>query len=676
MKPRHILHKIILVTLFLLPGLVIVEQVLANVPASTILAQETPTAIVATGRLNVRTGPSISYSIVTTLNQGQVVTLIGRNADSSWAKIRLTDGREGWVSAPLIQPSVAISTLPLADAAAPAPSAIVATAALNMRSGPSVAYGRITQLSYGQSVTLIGRLSDNSWVKIRLADGREGWVNSGYLQANVDIPSLPVLDAPGAPPSLDTGVSTTLRAGPGSNYESLGQIFSGQDVNLIGRNNNSSWVKLRVLSDGRVGWVRASAVRSSLPVSSLDIVDGTAPEVSGNNAVVTSARLNIRTGPGTSYDIITTVNQGQTMALIGRNGDSSWAKIRLGDGREGWVNASLIQPGVAINTLPVVEGTAAPPPAVANGASTQLRAGPGSSYSSLGPVYSGQNVILIGRNNNSTWVKIRVLDDGREGWVFASAILSNLDISGLPIVDGSVPIVTGNSAVVTSATLNMRTGPAIGFPVITTLNQGQSVALIGRNADASWAKIRLEDGREGWVNASLIQPGVPISSLPLIEELGSTPGATAVITTGALNVRTGPDIAYESVGTVYQGQTVSLLGRNSNSVWAKIRTAAGLEGWINTTLTRPSIPISSLPLIEVPPPTPRATIATGTANIRSGPDIAFSSVATANEGVIVLMLGRNNNSSWIYVQLPDGREGWVNVTLIEPNVPVSGLPVR
>lgn len=71
------------------------------------------TAVVETGQLNVRSGPGITYSVVTTVNQGAVVTLLGRNADSSWAYIQTVAAVRGWVNASpaYITPSVAIGTL-------------------------------------------------------------------------------------------------------------------------------------------------------------------------------------------------------------------------------------------------------------------------------------------------------------------------------------------------------------------------------------------------------------------------------------------------------------------------------------------------------------------------------------------------------------------------------------
>jgi cell wall-associated NlpC family hydrolase len=54
------------------------------------------TGIVTASKLNVRSGPSTSYSIIHILWQGNKVKVIGQSGD--WYRIQLSDGRTGWVS--------------------------------------------------------------------------------------------------------------------------------------------------------------------------------------------------------------------------------------------------------------------------------------------------------------------------------------------------------------------------------------------------------------------------------------------------------------------------------------------------------------------------------------------------------------------------------------------------
>ncbi|MGI6065850.1 MAG: SH3 domain-containing protein [Bacillota bacterium] len=60
----------------------------------------------------------------------------------------------------------------------------------------------------------------------------------------------------------------------------------------------------------------------------------------GKKVTVSGSSANIRTGPGTSYDRVTTLTEGDTGTfLLEENG---WYKIELADGQEGWVANWLV----------------------------------------------------------------------------------------------------------------------------------------------------------------------------------------------------------------------------------------------------------------------------------------------------------------------------------------------
>lgn len=54
--------------------------------------------------------------------------------------------------------------------------------------------------------------------------------------------------------------------------------------------------------------------------------------------------LNMRTGPGTNYGVVTVVPDGDTVDIL--NCDGGWCRVRYA-GRTGWVSASYLDDGVA-----------------------------------------------------------------------------------------------------------------------------------------------------------------------------------------------------------------------------------------------------------------------------------------------------------------------------------------
>jgi hypothetical protein len=65
---------------------------------------------------------------------------------------------------------------------------------LTVRSGPSLDDEPVGYLSSGQTVTLLGRDAFTIWVKVREADGTEGWSSARYLNASAPLSNLPVLN--------------------------------------------------------------------------------------------------------------------------------------------------------------------------------------------------------------------------------------------------------------------------------------------------------------------------------------------------------------------------------------------------------------------------------------------------------------------------------------------------
>lgn len=81
------------------------------------------------------------------------------------------------------------------------------------------------------------------------------------------------------------------------------------------------------------------------------------PNDSTCRARVDVSGLNLRSGPGTSYDRITVLGAGQIVPIVGRIGDNTWWQVRASS-TFGWVSAELTSEyGICTNT-PIVN----PPP--------------------------------------------------------------------------------------------------------------------------------------------------------------------------------------------------------------------------------------------------------------------------------------------------------------------------
>ncbi len=223
--------------------------------------------------LNVRSGPGVSYAVIGRLVGGQGVVLIGRDRAASWAQLQYGSGA-GWVNARYLQINGDITTLPITDGST-SPAVLWGTIAhasvLNVRSGPGPGFAVVARLVYGQSVGLVGRNLDGSWVQLQ-AGSSQGWINAAYVQTAGNIMSLPLTtgESAGYLWGLITNVSfLNVRSGPGPAYNAVTVLQNGQQVGLVGRNADGSWVQIQVA--GGAGWINAAYVRTAGHIGSLPI---------------------------------------------------------------------------------------------------------------------------------------------------------------------------------------------------------------------------------------------------------------------------------------------------------------------------------------------------------------------------------------------------------------------
>ncbi len=85
-------------------------------------------------------------------------------------------------------------------------------------------------------------------------------------------------------------------------------------------------------------------------------------------------------------------------------------------------------------------------------------------------------------------------------------------------------------AVVSTETLNLRTGPGTVYGTVGQVLAGQRFRITGRNGVGDWLQICCPAGanRESWISADFAQSNLPISSLPVVQA-PPTPTPTATI---------------------------------------------------------------------------------------------------------------------------------------------------
>jgi uncharacterized protein YraI len=147
-----------------------------------------------------------------------------------------------------------------------------------------------------------------------------------------------------------------VRAEPSTASNVLGIIPPDMRVEIIGKDPGENWWQILYPqgADGR-GWVTAQYITTVTrpEVPTIGGADGADPN--GGNLAVIQQKLNIRSGPGTDFNSIGTLNPQDAVNLTGKDANGTWLQIEFGAGPEGkgWINAAFVQAS-GVENLPIV----------------------------------------------------------------------------------------------------------------------------------------------------------------------------------------------------------------------------------------------------------------------------------------------------------------------------------
>ena len=112
-------------TQFTLPAVVTAKPFASS--TTTIATATLPNAVVASEKLNLRTGPGTNYPITSTYSKGEALKVTGKTQNNEWVKVIASNSREGWMFVENLQVNIDLSSLSILPIP-PTPTSIPATA--------------------------------------------------------------------------------------------------------------------------------------------------------------------------------------------------------------------------------------------------------------------------------------------------------------------------------------------------------------------------------------------------------------------------------------------------------------------------------------------------------------------------------------------------------------------
>lgn len=139
-------------------------------------------------------------------------------------------------------------------------------------------------------------------------------------------------------------------------------------------------------------------------------------------------------------------------------------------------------------------------------------------------------------------------------------------------------------AKVNTTAMNIRSEPSLQASVVGQLKSGDIVTVTDEESDG-WVQIK-KNKITGWAAGYLLRKldssgkasSAAVDSPPTSGKVSTNPGSTATVLTESLRIRSGPGTSYKVVGSLAQGEQVTINGTQGD--WLKIKTTAKIAGWV------------------------------------------------------------------------------------------------
>ena len=120
------------------------------------------------------------------------------------------------------------------------------------------------------------------------------------------------------------GNAISLRSGPGTKYRVMWELDQGFPLEVLKRTGD--WYRVRDF-EGTVGWVHRNEVADT-------------PYMIVKTNKKSKKQINLRSGPGTSYQVVARANHGVVLKTLEQ--EKGWVKVQHEQGVTGWVKRNFL----------------------------------------------------------------------------------------------------------------------------------------------------------------------------------------------------------------------------------------------------------------------------------------------------------------------------------------------
>ncbi len=282
------------------------------------------------------------------------------------------------------------------------------------------------------------------------------------------------------------------------------------------------------------------------------IFSGTEMYANEGQATVSTDVLNVRSGPGLSYDVIGQLKRNESMTII--SSSEEWYKIDY-KGKEGWVAPWLVHT-TSESSQPSTQEVISQ----VNG--LNFRESPSTDATIISRMHAGDRATFI--TQQGEWMNISF--NGVNGWVHGQYV-SETSNEAPQVEEASA----NSSFKVLVDALNVRQGPDLSSKRSNIVYKNETYSIIERSGN--WIKININDKETGWVysfHGEVLQNQASTDS--------SNANTTVTVLSDGTNIRSEATTTSSVVKRVNAGERLTVQSEQSD--WYEIQLQDGQTAYI------------------------------------------------------------------------------------------------
>ena len=565
-----------------------------------------------TENLNLRDKASTNGKILMTIPKGKTIQVLSEKDANGWYKVSY-GGKTGYVNGAYIKiNSDSATTTPSTPPATPVNKKGMATENLNLRHQADLSGKILTTIPKGKTIEILSEKDANGWYKVSY-DGITGYAISNYIKEITDDSNSSTSPQPNQTPIEG---KTTENLNLRNQASTLGKILltipKGKTAEILEDKDANGWYKVNYA--GNIGYVIGSYFEVTKYQEPDEVVIWTGTVNKNDSLVYQTAN--------TSASILATYQSGQKVEVVKVEGN--WVRIKYQD-NYAWMLKECVTKGNLPELTVLWDGKTIQDTKIYSKANT--------SSTILNSLAKDSVVYVI--EEDGEWLKVK--NESGYGYVPRSMIINpNLPTTPETPEEPETILWIGK----TISDLNVRTQPSVNGIILGTILSGITVEVFTEEENG-WLKIKYEDNY-GYVNGHYIKKDEEdVPETPDVPEIAKQIAYVYNLGAEKLNIRPQPNTAHAPIGTLVQGDMVTIVGEIGNWYEIEYENSIAFVSKDYITFEKPSetpdVPEIDKQIAYV------YNLGALTLNVRPQPNTIQSPIGTLVEGDTVTIIGEIGN---------------------------------